>query len=73
MINDAEMARKKAAKVEGEWRDVGKFIKQAKKALAKGDYVTAMKLAAKAHKQSVLGYRQAISQRELKMPSYLKY
>ncbi len=73
MIAAADQARKKAASVEGEWRDTGKMIKKAQAALKKGDTVTAMKIAAKAHKQGVLGYQQAVAQRELRMPSYLKY
>jgi hypothetical protein len=73
MIEKADAARKQAASVNGEWRDTGKMIKQAKAQLAKGEVVAAMKLAAEAHKQGVLGYQQAVSQRELKMPSYLHY
>ena len=73
MIDDAESARKKADKVEGEWRDTGKMIKQAQAALQKGDHVKAMKLAAKAHKQGVLGFQQAMEQKNLGTPSYLKY
>ncbi len=73
MINDAEKARKKAASVEGEWRDTGKMIKKAQAALKKGDAVNAMKIAAQAHKQGVLGYQQAVAQKELRMPSYVKY
>jgi len=73
MIAEADKARKKAGSVKGEWRDTGKIIKQAKAALKAGDTVKAMKLAAKAHKQGVLGYQQAMSQKDLQMPSYLKY
>lgn len=73
MIDDADKARKKAAGVEGEWRDIGKMLKNAQAALKKGDHVAAMKLAAKAHKQGVLGYQQAMAQKELRMPSYLRY
>ena len=73
MIDDADQARKKAASINGEWRDTAKIIKKARMTLKKGDYVTAMKLAAQAHNQGVLGYQQAMSQQELKMPSYLKY
>jgi hypothetical protein len=73
MIEKAEAARKQAASVDGEWRDTAKIIKQAEEELANGEVVSAMKLAAEAHKQGVLGYQQAVSQRELKMPSYLHY
>ncbi len=73
LIEAADDARKQAASVGGEWRDTGKMIKQAKELLAKGDYVAAAKLANKAAKQGHLGYEQAMSQKELKMPSYLHY
>lgn len=73
MIDDADKARKKAASVEGEWRDTGKIIEQAQASLSKGEHVKAMKLAAQAHKQGVLGFQQAMVQKELRMPSYLKY
>jgi hypothetical protein len=73
MITDADAARKKAASVQGEWRDTGKLIKEAQSALKNGDTVKAMKLAAEAHKQGVLGYQQATSQAQLHMPSYLNY
>jgi len=72
-IQAAEAARKKAASVKGEWRDTGKMIKSAQKALKAGDYEKALKLAKKAHQQGELGYKQAVSQKELRMPSYLKY
>ena len=36
MIDDADKARKKAASVDGEWRDTGQIIKQAQAALKKG-------------------------------------
>jgi hypothetical protein len=49
------------------------MIEQAKSELTKGEVAASMKLAAEAHKQGVLGYQQAVSQRELKMPSYLHY
>jgi hypothetical protein len=73
MIEKAEAARKQAASVDGEWRDTASIIKKAQAKLAEGDVVNAMKLAAQAHKEGVLGYQQAVSQRELKMPSYLRY
>ena len=72
-IAAAEAARKKAASVGGEWRDTGKMIKQAKAAVKKGDLKKAVKTARKAQRQGELGYEQAVSQKELKMPSYLKY
>jgi gas vesicle protein len=72
-IAAAESARKKAAGVDGEWRDTGKMIKQAQAALKEGDADKAVKLAKQAEMQGQLGYEQAVSQKELKMPSYLKY
>ena len=72
-IAAAEAARKKANSVDGEWRDTAKFIKQAKGAAKSKDYAKAVKLATKAREQGELGYKQAVSQKELRMPSYLKY
>ncbi len=72
-IAAAESARKKAASIDGEWRDTGKMIKKAQAALKAGDSAKAIKLAKKAEKQGKLGYEQAQAQQTLKMPSYLKY
>ena len=47
MIDQADVSRKKAASVSGEWRDTGKFIKKAKAALKDGKYEKAIKLAKK--------------------------
>jgi rhodanese-related sulfurtransferase len=72
MIAAAEQARKKAASVDSEWRDTGKFIKQAQDALKAGELDDAMRLAKVAEDQGNLGYEQGFSQRELKLPSYFK-
>ena len=73
LIAAAEAARKEAASVGGEWRDTGKMIKKAKAKLEKGDYIAAAKLANDAAKQGHLGYQQAVSQKEITMPTYLHY
>jgi Skp family chaperone for outer membrane proteins len=73
LIDAADAARKQAAEVGGEWRDTAKMIKKAKELLNKGDYVAAAKQANKAAKQGHLGYEQAVSQKELMLPSYLPY
>jgi len=73
VIDNAEKARQRAASVDGEWRDTGKFIKKAKALAKQGKYDAAIKLASKAKREGELGYEQAISQNELRMPSYLKY
>jgi hypothetical protein len=72
-IAKAEAARKQAASVNGEWRDTGKFIKQAQQAAKAGEHDKAVKLAKKAEQEGRLGYAQQVSQSELKIPSYLKY
>ncbi len=71
-ITAAQTAQKKAASVESEWRDTGELIKQAEKAMNQGDFDQAISLANKAERQGKNGYEQAVSQKELKMPSYLK-
>jgi uncharacterized membrane protein (UPF0182 family) len=70
-IADAKAAQKKAASVEGEWRDTGKTIKKAEAALKAGKYADATKLANKARVQGEDGYAQAMSQKDFKMPAYL--
>lgn len=71
MMTAAQEARKKAASVGGEWRDIGKFLKQAEQAATKGDFATAGKLAEKAKRQGELGYEQAMSQRNAGFPEYM--
>lgn len=63
-IAAAKSAQKKAASAEGEWRDVGKFIKKAEKAAKEGKVEQALKLAKKAKRQSELGYLQAMEQKK---------
>ena len=72
-IAAAKAAQKKAGSVAGEWRDTGKMIKQAEAAVKAGDFAKAVKTAGKAQHQGEVGYEQAVSQKEFKMPSYLKY
>ena len=72
VIAEAEAARKKAASVGGEWRDTGKMIKQAQAAVKAGEHDKAIKIATTAKRQGELGYEQAMSQKSLRMPSYLK-
>ena len=59
----ANAARKKAASVGGEWRDIGKILKKAKKALKAGDAGKCVKLANTARRQGELGYAQALAER----------
>jgi len=68
----ANLARKKAAAVEGEWRDVRRLIIRARTALADENLELAMDLAQQAREQAELGYEQAVRQAELKIPAYLQ-
>ena len=61
-IADAKAANAEAKSVEYEWRDTGKFIKKAEKALADGDAEGAIKLAKKAEKQANIAVAQAASE-----------
>ncbi|HEB97117.1 MAG TPA: SoxXA-binding protein [Sedimenticola thiotaurini] len=72
VIEHAEMARKRAASVDGEWRDTAKFIKKARALAKEGKYDAAIKLAKKAKRQGELGYEQAVSQEKLRIPSYFQ-
>lgn len=71
-ITAAKAAQKKAASVGGEWRDVGKMIKDASKAAEAGDYAKATELADLARKHSELGYEQMMAQQKIENPDYLK-
>ena len=72
MLKEAKGNRAKAAEVGGEWRDVGKMIKKAKKALKKGDYKRSVKLAKRAAEQGQLGYEQMVRQKgKVGNPSFL--
>ncbi len=68
----ANLARKKAASVEGEWRDIRRLIIRARNAVADENLELAMDLAQRAQEQAELGYEQAVRQAELKMPAYLQ-
>ncbi|VAW52237.1 hypothetical protein MNBD_GAMMA05-119 [hydrothermal vent metagenome] len=61
-IADAKAANAKAKSVDYEWRDTGKVIKKAEKALAGGDTEGAIKLAKKAEKQASIAVAQAASE-----------
>lgn len=71
-IAAADDARKKAASVDGEWRDTGKMIQKAKELAAGGDIDGAIKLANKAQRQGENGYAQAISQKDAGFPDYVR-
>jgi hypothetical protein len=68
---EAKAELKKAKGVDGEWRDIGKFLKKADKAAKKGDYKTAMKLVKKATFQAKMGQVQAAEQAGVGNPSYM--
>jgi len=72
-IAAAEKSRKNAASVAGEWRDTGGIIKKAQAAMKEGKHDKAIKLANFAERQGKYGYEQAVSQKDFKVPSYLKY
>lgn len=57
-IADAKAAMKKAKDIHWEWRDGGKFLKEAEKALKAGDEAKAIKLANKARAQAELAVKQ---------------
>lgn len=69
LIEKAKDANARAAEVGYEWRDTGKFIDRAEKALENDDRGTAMALAEKARRQAELAYKQY--QRERKRVSDL--
>lgn len=73
LIKLAESNQKKAKSVGGEWRDIGKFIKKAKKFQTNGQCEKAIKTIQVAISQGEMGYKQAMAQKELKMPGYFHF
>lgn len=69
LIQEAKATNQKADSVGYMWRDAGKMIKAAEKALAKGKKDKAMELAEEAKKQGILAYQQYLDQRNAG-PSY---
>ncbi len=65
--------QRKAASVDGEWRDVGILIDQAEQAAAKGDYRAAMEKAEHARFQAEMGYRQMQAQEKVDNPAFLYF
>ena len=65
-IMAAEHETKRAKKNNYEWRDTGKIIKKAKKAMKKGDFDKAMKLANQAKRQSTNALAQYHEQKNAK-------
>jgi len=61
-IADAKSANAQAKKMGAEWRDTGKMIKKAEKALADGDDQKAIKIANKAQRQAENAMKQAKEQ-----------
>jgi len=67
--DEVEALRKKADSVGGEWRDVGKFMKEARSAAGEGKFEKATRLLDQAKFQSIAGYEQALA-REGAGPNY---
>lgn len=63
VVSEAKAEIGKAKKMGGEWRDSGKFLKQAEKAAKDGDMDKAMKLAKKARFQGQAGQKQAAAEK----------
>ncbi len=61
-IADAKSTNAQAKKMGAEWRDTGKMIKKAEKALADGDDEKAIKIANKAQRQAENAMKQAKEQ-----------
>lgn len=72
LIAAAEEARKKAAAVGGEWRDVGEMLKSAKALAGAGEYDKAAEAASAAKFQSERGYEQAMAERGADFPDYVR-
>lgn len=64
-ITAAEASVEKAGSVGYEWRDSGKLLDQARKALEAGDNAKAAKLAEQARRQGELAHAQYLSQKDI--------
>ncbi len=73
LITKAEVTRKKAASVGGEWRDTAKLIKKAKKYQKEGRCEKAIKVIKQAIMEGEMGYQQAMQQKESYLPGYFKF
>ncbi len=73
MMESALEWRRKAASVDGEWREVGPLMAKAEQAAAAGDYARAIDLAEMARFQAEMGYRQMQAQEDIMNPSFLYY
>ena len=71
-LAEAKAEQKKAAAVDGEWTNVGKYIKGAEKAAKAGDMETAMKDVKKATFQAKMGQAQAAAEVGIGNPDYIK-
>lgn len=71
-IHQAEQARKLAASVGGEWRDVGQMIEDAQRLAKSGRFQDAIDLANQAKRQAELGHGQAIRERHADFPAYVR-
>jgi hypothetical protein len=72
LIAAAEAARQKAAKVGGEWRDVGSMIKSAQTLMGAGEFDQAIQAASAAKFQAERGYEQAMAEKDADMPVYMR-
>jgi opacity protein-like surface antigen len=70
VVDAATIAKKAAASVGGEWRDIGKFLKKADALAKDGNFAKAEKLAKKAESQAKLGKAQMEGQSNLAFPAY---
>jgi outer membrane murein-binding lipoprotein Lpp len=70
-VAKAKAEVKKAKAVDGEWRDIGKFLKQADTAAKAGDMDKAMGLLSKVMFQAKMGQQQAAEQAGVGNPDYL--
>lgn len=71
-IAAAQDAQKAAASAKGEWRDTGKMLEDAEKALGEEKYDDAVKLAGKAKFQYETGAAQMTAQTDVGNPPYIK-
>ena len=73
MLGEAREWQRRAAALDGEWRDVEPLIQRAQQAAAERDFAHAVELAESARFQAEMGYRQMKAQEHVGNPPYLYY
>ena len=73
LLQEAREWQRRAAAVDGEWRDVEPLIQRAQQAAAAGNFAYAVELVESARFQAEMGFRQMKAQEQVGNPPFLYY